>query len=181
MGFFPTILVNDSAGGTGYGSSLIRMSNIWSIYVDNNENIYVGDINNRRVAFWPYNTTQSTIVAGIYNESGNSKVHLNYPRGIFFDKNTSSLFVCDAYNQRIEQFHMISSIGLTVAAENGLGSGPHQLSNPEEGVTIAGTGFPGQDSSMLDTVVGVTLNDNETYLSVTDQNNNTIQRFSLLV
>ncbi|CAF1529289.1 unnamed protein product [Adineta ricciae] len=233
------------AGGTGCGSNLVRMSKIWSIFVDNDENIYVGDYNNERVALWLRNASQSvvvanegkmdgvtldqygnlytavynrhvilrnnnTVVAGVYNVNGNSTIHLDAPRGIFFDKNTSSIFVCDTRNHRIQQFHMNSSIGITVAGGNGAGLGPHQLDSPiavwvssktgyiyiadtnnhrvqrwklndTEGVTIAGTGIAGQDSTMFNATTGLTLNSDETYLYVSDQNNNRVQRFKLLV
>ncbi|CAF1559254.1 unnamed protein product [Adineta ricciae] len=53
--------------------------------------------------------------------------------------------------------------------------------NDTEGVTIAGTGIAGQNSTMFNATTGLTLNSDETYLYVSDQNNNRVQRFKLLV
>ena len=150
-----------------------------------------------------------TVVAGTYNISGNTQTLLNYPRGIFFDQNTSSLFVCDTYNYRILQFRMNSSIGITVAGGNGRGNGPHQLNNPgavwvssktgsiyiadtanhriqrwkindTEGVTIAGKGTSGVDPTRLNYPSGVATDTAETRLYVSEQGNHRIQRFDLL-
>ena len=134
-----------------------------------------------------------TIVAGTYNVSGNATTQLNSPRGIVFDNHTSSLYVCDTYNNRVMKFQMNSSVGITVAAGNGRGVGPHQLNNPgavwvssktgfihiadsgnsrvqrwkmndTQGVTLAGTGHPGNRSTEFNQPNGVALNADETFL-----------------
>ena len=152
----------------------------------------------------------TTVVAGQYNSSGNTSTYLNSPRGIFLNGNTSSLFVCDSLNHRVQKFETNSTIGTTVAGGNGQGSALNQLDTPmsvwvssktgfiyiadtgnnrvvrwkmnnTSGVPIAGTGTAGSLPTMLNVPVGVVLNANETFLYVSEQGNHRVQRFKLLV
>ncbi|CAF4103803.1 unnamed protein product [Adineta steineri] len=178
---------------------------IWGIAFDQHGNLYTALFDTHIVY-----RNNITVIAGQYNISGNSSTQLNSPRGIFFDNSSSSLFVCDSLNYRIQMFQMNSTVGVTVAGGNGPGSASNQLDQPHgiwvspktgfmyiadtynnriqrwkmndtQAVTIAGTGVAGDLSTMLSSPAGVALNANETFLYVSDQYNNRIQRFDLTV
>ncbi|CAF3813776.1 unnamed protein product [Adineta steineri] len=178
---------------------------IWGIPFDQHGNLYTALFDTHIVY-----RNNITVIAGQYNISGNSSTQLNSPRGIFFNNSSSSLFVCDSLNYRIQMFQMNSTVGVTVAGGNGPGSASNQLDQPHaiwvspktgfmyiadtynnriqrwkmndtQAVTIAGTGVAGDLSTMLSSPAGVALNANETFLYVSDQYNNRIQRFDLTV
>ncbi|CAF4333792.1 unnamed protein product, partial [Adineta steineri] len=98
---------------------------IWGIAFDQHGNLYTALFDTHIVY-----RNNVTVIAGRYNISGNSSTQLNSPRGIFFDNSSSSLFVCDSLNYRIQKFQMNSTVGVTVAGGNGPGSASNQLDQP---------------------------------------------------
>ncbi|CAF1303098.1 unnamed protein product [Adineta ricciae] len=194
----PNITVNVTQG-----TIASRGIGVWGVAFDQYNNMYTSLFDTHVII-----RNNNTIVIGYYNQSGNSSTYLNYPRGIFFDKTSSSLFVCDSMNHRIQKFQLNSSVGVTVAGGNGAGSNPNQLNQPyfvwvspkngdmyiadtnnnriqrwkmndTQATTVAGTGTAGSLPTMLRSPVGVALNANETFLYVSDQSNNRVQRFEL--
>ena len=71
----------------------------------------------------------ATVIIGQHNVTGNSSTHLNGPRGIFFDKNSSSVFVCDSLNHRIQKLRMNNSMG--VPGEQNTGKKKSPFSSPD--------------------------------------------------
>ncbi|CAF0967923.1 unnamed protein product [Adineta steineri] len=191
--------------GVTQGAIISTGVGIWGIAFDQHGNLYTALFDTHVIVL-----NNVTIIGGQYNISGNSSTKLNNPRGIFFDNNSSSLFVCDSANHRIQRFRINSTVGVTVAGGNGPGSDSNQLNYPNavwvssktgfmyiadsnnnriqrwkindtQAVTVAGAGIAGNLSTMFNSPVGVALNANETFLYVSDQNNNRIQRFDLTV
>ncbi len=68
-----------------------------SIFIDNNQNIYIADFGNDRIVKWKCNATQGQIVAG-GNRRGNQ---LNGPTDVFIDQETNSLIIADHGNKRV--------------------------------------------------------------------------------
>jgi sugar lactone lactonase YvrE len=186
--------------------TLVTSSNPpWGLTFDQYGNVYTS-IYDWHIVLRNNNKT----IAGIYTVNGSTPTQLNGPRGIFFDKNTSSLFVCDALNHRIQKYQLNNSVGITVAGGNGPGLNPNQLNQPTavwvssntgliyiadttnnriqrwkmndtQGVTLVGNGTAGVLSTMLNTPVGIALDANDTFLYVSEQGNNRVQRFTLPV
>ncbi|CAF3762284.1 unnamed protein product [Rotaria sp. Silwood1] len=103
-------------------------------------------------------TAGVTVAGG--NGAGNASSQLKYPRSIYVSRKTGSIYVADTNNHRIQRW----SVGAT------------------QGVTIAGDPYcvSGNGAAQLNMPVGVILDANETYLFVSDQGNNRIQRFTLI-
>jgi sugar lactone lactonase YvrE len=177
---------------------------IWGVTLDLSGNFYTSLFDVHQVL-----KNNATVLVGSYNTSGNTRTSLNKPRRLFFDESTSSLFVCDSSNHRIQKFQMNSSVGVTVAGGNGQGSASDHFNVPNavwvspktgfiyvadtdnhriqlwkmnatQGITIAGNGTAGNLTTMLNTPQGVALNANETFLYVSEQDNHRVQRFNLL-
>ena len=186
------------------GTAVVNNTGPWGITSDQYGNSYTALFDLHVIL-----RNNDTILFGQYNTSGNSSTSLSGPRGLFFDQNTSSLFVCDAQNHRIQKFHLNSSVGITVAGGNGAGLASDQLNQPTAvwfssktgfiyiadtsnhriqrwkmtdtgGVTITGNGTAGLLPPMLDTPVGLALNMNGTFLYASEQGNHRVQRFNLL-
>ncbi|CAF1118637.1 unnamed protein product [Adineta steineri] len=129
---------------------------------ESNSWLYVADSNNHRIQrytltdTWPCNGT--TVAGG--NGSGPRSNQLSYPSYIKISNKTGALYVVDFGNNRIQRFNQ----GAT------------------EGVTIAGdiNGNQGSNETMLSSPEGLAINHNETFMYVTDTNNNRVQRFHLI-
>ncbi len=76
------------------------MAQPFSIFIDNNENIYIADSGNHRILEWKCNATQGQIVAG-GNRRGNQLNQLNGPTDVFIDQETNSLIIADHGNKRV--------------------------------------------------------------------------------
>jgi sugar lactone lactonase YvrE len=126
--------------------------------------LYIADCDNHRVQKWklPINNTEPAI-AGVTvaggNGAGTGSNQLQNPRAVYVSKKTNAVYVADTGNNRITR----CVVGAT------------------QGVTIAGdpNGVSGSSSSQLNGPSGITLDPSETYLFVSDQGNNKIQRFTL--
>jgi sugar lactone lactonase YvrE len=88
------------AGGNSQGNRNNQLSNPWSVYVDDDQTIYVADYSNHRIVEWKKDATTGQIVAGV-KEAGNRNDQLNSPANVIVDKKNDSLIICDRGNQRV--------------------------------------------------------------------------------
>jgi sugar lactone lactonase YvrE len=98
-----------------------------------------------------------TIVAGIQNTYGSQTNQLSLPVGIAVDSN-DNLYIADSGNNRVMLWPP----------------------NSTNGTVIAGLGVVGSDSFSLNSPYGIFLDENNSYIYISDSRNNRIQRFSLL-
>lgn len=88
------------AGGNGQGNQLNQLSNPRSMFIDDNQTIYITDDSNDRLVEWKPNALNGQIVAG-GNGKGYQINQLNLPRDVIMDKETNSLIICDTNNRRV--------------------------------------------------------------------------------
>jgi len=88
------------AGGNGYGKELNQLTHPSSLYVDDDQTIYVTDQNNHRIVEWKSGAKTGQIVAGGHGQ-GNQSNQLNIPADVIIDKETDSLIICDYGNKRV--------------------------------------------------------------------------------
>jgi sugar lactone lactonase YvrE len=147
--------------GTGVnGTSSQQLSCPYGLYLDElNSYLYIADMCNHRIQrYYLGVTTNVTTVAG-GNGPGSGNHQLNGPNGVCVSKNTGAIYIADTNNNRIQRW----SPGAT------------------SGVTIAGiVGTNGTGSTLLNSPVAVALSSNESFLYVSDTNNNRVQRFELI-
>ncbi|UJR12855.1 hypothetical protein I4U23_017029 [Adineta vaga] len=161
-----------------------------------------------RIMKWAPNATVGTLFAGT-GTGGNTANMLRNPYGLFLDENNSYIYVTDSGNARIQRFNLNNgTIGKTVAGGYGIGSNSSQLYNPYDvcvskagdiyiadkanhriqlwrvgattGITIIGiTGIIGTNATLLYGPSNVLLSVNESFLYVSDNDNNRVQRYKL--
>ncbi len=85
---------NSKAGGYGRGNELNQLNHPSSVYIDDDQTIYVADTDNHRIVEWKSNATSGQIVAGENNQ-------LTRPRRVIVDKENDSLNICDWGNRRV--------------------------------------------------------------------------------
>ena len=195
-------------GERGDSTSMRTFSNSYSLFVDNYDNLFLSDFNDRVMRF-PWNSTSGTngvIVAGT-GVRGFSSAQLNGPSGIFVTDN-GILYIADTNNHRIQKWIIGGSSGVTVAGTRTAGRGPSQLLFPLSvlvdsngymyitdngndrilrwaphatiGECMAGcTGYWGVDSSQLNAPVSISFDSNGC-LYVSDRQNNRVQKFAIL-
>ncbi len=132
----------------------------YGIYLDElNSYLYIADSNNHRIQrYYLGVTTNVTTVAG-GNGPGSGNNQLDTPYDVCVSKKTGDIYIADTLNNRVQRW----SPGAT------------------SGVTIAGiVGSSGTASTLLHSPVFVALSPNETFLYVSDNGNNRVQRFELI-
>ena len=108
-------VVAGGSAGSGYHQQLWA----YGIVVDISGNLYVSECRNNRVMKRVPRASNGSLVAGIGNgTSGNGSSHLACPWGIYLDS-SSSLYIADRDNGRIQKWMQGSSSGITVAGGNG--------------------------------------------------------------
>jgi DNA-binding beta-propeller fold protein YncE len=147
--------------GTGEaGSGSQELNQPYGLYLDElNSYLYIADSYNHRIQryYLGVTTNESTVAGG--NGQGSGSHQLNEPGAVCVSKKTGAIYVADTGNNRIQRW----SPGATA------------------GVTIAGTaGTSGTAAALLNWPAGVALDANETFLYVSDSNNNRVQRFQLI-
>ncbi len=88
------------AGVNGWGNGLNQLCSPWSVYVDDDQTIYVADYENHRIVEWKSGAASGQVVAG-GNGAGNQNDQLNGPLNVTIDKENDSLIICDRGNQRL--------------------------------------------------------------------------------
>ncbi|UJR20285.1 hypothetical protein I4U23_023416 [Adineta vaga] len=148
--------------GTGLaGNDSTQLSDPYGIALDEiNSVLYVADMYNHRIqkVFLNTNSTVGVTVAG-GNGAGSALNQLNSPTSVIVSRKDGSLYIADGGNHRIVCWKV----------------------NAIEGILIAGSmnGTAGNTAVLLDTPFDLELDANETFLYVSDMNNNRVQRFQL--
>jgi sugar lactone lactonase YvrE len=111
------------------GTVFCLISSPTGLFVDNTNNLYVAESNDR-VTKWLSSGTLSGIVAG-----GNGIVsglnQLYSPQGIFVDADGNT-YIADAENSRVQKWAAGANSGITVAGNGIKGSGSSQLDYPTD-------------------------------------------------
>ncbi len=201
---------NGSSAGVSITGTTAINSRIIGIAVDSQKNIYISEVDNHRITKWAPNATSGTVIAGtgiqgndsqhlaypfglyldelhsyLYvadyynnriqrftlggsinattmaggNGPGSNNNQLYQSQALCISKKTGAIYIADTYNNRITRWN------------------PGAMS----GVTLVGiTGLNGTTAALLNGPADVALSQNETYLYVSDLNNNRIQRFELI-
>ncbi len=84
------------AGGNGIN----QLSHPYSLYVDDDQTVYVADEWNYRIVEWKLGATSGQVVAG-GNGIGSGAHQLSNPQDVIVDKGRDSLIICDRLNQRV--------------------------------------------------------------------------------
>jgi sugar lactone lactonase YvrE len=161
MKWAPNATSGTLVAGTGVaGSGAQQLNRPYGIYLDEyNSYLYIADINNHRLQRQYLGVTPNvTTVAGGYG-SGTSSYQLNSPTGVYVSKNTGAMYIVDCNNNRIQRWNAGATSGVTIA---GIG------------------GSSGTNATLFNTPVAVLLDPSETYMYVSDTNNNRVQRFTLI-
>lgn len=106
------ITVAGNANGTA-GSDLSSLDFPVSIFVDNNNTLYVCDRDNNRIIKYYANAASGIVVAGNLT-AGSSSSQLNSPKGVAVDQ-FGAVIVADSANYRIQSFPVGSTVGTTLA------------------------------------------------------------------
>jgi sugar lactone lactonase YvrE len=88
------------AGGNGRGNKLNQLSSPTGVYIDDEQTVYVVDVDNHRILGVKYDGTDVQIVAG-GNGQGNKTNQLKIPSDVIVDKERNNLIICDEGNRRI--------------------------------------------------------------------------------
>ena len=148
------------AGQTGVSGSSNNLLNYpYGLYLDEtNSYLYIADQRNFRIQRYSLgNSTYGTTVAG-GNGAGYDANQLDTPYGMCVSKKTGNIYIADANNHRIQLW----SPGAT------------------SGVTVVGvTKVSGANATLLNSPSNVALSLDETFLYVSDMNNNRVQRYQL--
>ena len=165
------------------------------------QGIYVADVGNQRIQFWPGNAMNGTTVAGTGGDLG-------FPFGVRLD-NIGNLYVSDAWNSRVMRWTANSTINGTVVVGGTRGAGPwsfnysrhidfdrtytylyivdnlnhriqrYNLANTSVApVTVAGGNGPGPLHHQLNQPNSVFVSRKTGALYITDANNHRVQRWS---
>ncbi|CAF1384143.1 unnamed protein product [Adineta steineri] len=144
------------AGGNGQGNQLNQLSFPRSIFVDEDQSVYVLDRDNHRVMKWKKDAKEGTVVAG-GNGLGRHRNQLFHPQGVVVD-HSGQIYVADFANHRIIRWCEGKEEGEIVIGENGQGNQADQLNAP------CGLSF-----------------DDEGNLYVVDCGNRRIQKFEIIL
>jgi sugar lactone lactonase YvrE len=101
------------AGGNRRGSQLNQLYSPQSIYVDDDQTIYIADTSNHRIMEWKRNSINGKVVAGGIEE-GKANSQLSYPQAVIVDKKTDSLIICDNGNRRLVRWSRRNAVEGTV-------------------------------------------------------------------
>ncbi|CAF0841510.1 unnamed protein product [Adineta steineri] len=144
------------AGGNGQGNKLNQLNNPTYIFVDEDQSVYVSDLNNHRVMKWRKDAKEGRIVAGGNGQGGNLN-QLYYPEGVTVD-NLGQIYVADSMNHRIMRWY----------------------EGKEEGEIVVGGNGQGYQSNQLYGSAGLSF-DKEGNLYVADHFNHRIQKFEVIL
>ncbi|CAF1181239.1 unnamed protein product [Adineta steineri] len=147
------------AGGNGKGNQLNQLNDPTSIFVDEDQSVYISDHDNNRVMKWRKDAKEGTIVAG-GNGQGRNLNQLHYPEGLFVD-DLGQIYVADCWNHRVMRWCEGKEDGEIVVGGNGEGNQLNQL-------------------NQLNHPSGLYFDD-ERNLYVADRDNHRIQKFEIVL
>ncbi|CAF4378675.1 unnamed protein product [Rotaria sp. Silwood2] len=132
------------AGGHGEGLALNQLSVPVSVFVDEDQTVYIADFGNHCIVAWKHNTASGQVVAG-ENGKGNENNQFSNPTDVIVDKETDMLLICDLNNCRVmrwprhngtseendvRRYRMGETNGTEVAGGNGVGDRLNQFNRP---------------------------------------------------
>ncbi|CAM4938064.1 unnamed protein product [Rotaria socialis] len=192
------ITVAGKASGVA-GSDLRSLRYPVSIFIDNNDTLYVVDRDNHRIVKYFVNTSTGVLVAGT-GTPGSTASELSSSKDVAIDQ-YGAVIVADSNNYRIQSFLSgIITSGSTLpfnSLSNVLGqmrdlrinvNNEVYVTNSNQrqvtkyfpfnviGVSIAGGNEPGNSANQLSTLYGNFINESSS-LYVVDTGNNRIQKF----
>jgi sugar lactone lactonase YvrE len=85
--------------------------------VDDDQIIFIADMDNHRIVQWGLGATSGQVVAGD-NGPGSQLDQLNRPRDVIVDKETDSLIICDAGNRRVMRWSRRSRTSEEIVIKN---------------------------------------------------------------
>ncbi|CAF0712144.1 unnamed protein product [Adineta steineri] len=91
------------AGGNGQGNANNQFSTPYSMYIDEDETMYIADRNNHRIVEWKRGAPNGQIVAG-ENGAGNQDNQLNSPISVIVDKVNDCFIISELGNKRVIQW-----------------------------------------------------------------------------
>ena len=108
------------AGSGAYGTTNDRIGeSIGGIALDSDNNVYITDKSNNRVAKWAPNATSGTTVAGD-GIAGNIPSRLNVPTGMYLDPTSNILYIASQEAHCIVKWVPGAATGSTVAGTCGV-------------------------------------------------------------
>ena len=116
------------AGGNGEGHQLNQLHTPTCLFVDEDESLYVSDLNNDRVMKWVKDGREGVVVAG-GNGQGDSWRQLSHPQGVLVDR-LGHIYVADCWNYRVMRWCEGAKEGTLVVGRNGEGQQSNQLNRP---------------------------------------------------
>jgi len=118
------------AGGNGNGTGNNQLNHAQSVFVYDDQTMYIADTWNHRILEWKSGEKSGKVVAG-GNGQGNGANQLNQPYDVVVNKAKDSLIICDRENKRVVQY----------PRQNG-SSGETIISNIDcHGLTMEDNGF----------------------------------------
>lgn len=147
------------SGGVA-GSNAQSLSGPYGLALDElNGFLYVADRNNHRIQRFYTNGSSTGVTIAGGNGLGINSNQLNGPTEILLSKVDAALYIADRMNNRVQKWFLNASSGITVAGST--------------------TGLVGQTAFLMNGAYAIALNEDESYLYVTDTNNIRIQRYQL--
>ncbi|CAF1557116.1 unnamed protein product [Adineta steineri] len=116
------------AGGNGRGNQHNQLDRPTSIFVDDDQSVYVSDLLNHRVMKWRKDAKEGRIVAG-GNGQGRNLSQLSGPRGVIVH-DLGQIYVADSGNDRVMLWCEGNEEGEIVVRGNGQGNQSNQLNHP---------------------------------------------------
>ncbi|CAF0898554.1 unnamed protein product [Rotaria sordida] len=129
----------------------------FGIAVDKEKNVYMSELDREDVLKWSPQTNLTKVVAGQTDQRGTTNKHLSSPHGLYFDRNSDTLYVADSGNNRIQKWKKDALSGSQVAGSN--------------------TSTPSADTGSLDEPEGVWVDELTKIVYVADTMNNRIIRW----
>lgn len=117
------------AGGHGTGSGLHQVDFPISLFVDDDLNLYVSDLENRRVTKWNRGANEGIIVAG-HNRRTTNEINLSSPGGVWVDK-CQRVYVVDAEHDQVMLWRRGIREAEVIAGGHGRGSVESKFSRPQ--------------------------------------------------
>ncbi|CAF4889994.1 unnamed protein product, partial [Rotaria magnacalcarata] len=87
------------AGGNGPGGGINQIHDPHALFLDNDQTIYIADINNDRIVEWKSGAGCGRIIAG-----GNGQLH--HPNDVIVDKARNSVFICEPLSRRVSRWSL---------------------------------------------------------------------------
>ncbi len=161
MKWTPNAAVGVLVAGTGVaGNGNDQLYQPQNLYLDeSNSYLYIADSLNHRIQRYHEGVSMNDTTVADGNGPGPGNNQLNTPYGIWILNKTGAMYIADYNNQRVQRWSLEATSGVTI---------------------VGITGSSGTSSTLLNGPSSVLLNYNETYLYVSDMNNNRVLCFQLI-